>query len=216
MFHIRASYRLPSLSFCGNQVSHSRDTIWHWRSKVKVKDSPVSAPSSWLISLVFHIRSSYRPWPKVNHVWLEELASGVFPESWKVLAERRPWRRQRKQTKNKKSPGYPGWLNNYMALICSVFAINVCHISIMFFQRSMPVIWQSLIWQQYSEPMTGWRKRHGFCKHRSYLFPWMKPAISPWVNMSVSQGAFSWISAREWQRHRQIVAGFGRHGGGRL
>ena len=39
---------------------------------------------------------------------------------------------------------------------------------------------------------------------------------SPWVYMSVSQGAFSCISASMWQRHRQIVAGFGRHGGGRL
>ena len=30
------------------------------RSKVKVKGTPVSAASSWLISLVFHIRASYR------------------------------------------------------------------------------------------------------------------------------------------------------------
>ena len=46
---------------------------------------------------------------------LKKLASGVFPESWKVLAERR--RQQQRQwkrtwTKNNKSPGYPGWLNN--------------------------------------------------------------------------------------------------------
>ena len=47
---------------------------------------------------------------------LKKLASGVFPESWKVLAERRRrWRRRRrrrrrKRTKNNKSPGYPGWL----------------------------------------------------------------------------------------------------------
>ena len=39
---------------------------------------------------------------------------------------------------------------------------------------------------------------------------------SPWVYMSVSQGAFSCMSASKWQRHRQIVASFGRHGGGRL
>ena len=39
---------------------------------------------------------------------LKKLASGVFPESWKVLAEQR---RRRKWTKNNKSPGYPGWLN---------------------------------------------------------------------------------------------------------
>ena len=41
-------------------------------------------------------------------------------------------------------------------------------------------------------------------------------ATTPWVYMSVSQGAFSCISASKWQRHRQVVAGFGRHGGGRL
>ena len=35
----------------------------------------------------------------------KKLASGVFPEGSKVLAERR-WRRQRKRTKNNKSPGY--------------------------------------------------------------------------------------------------------------
>ena len=48
---------------------------------------------------------------------LKKLASWVFSESWKVLAERRRrrrWRRRRrrKRTKNNKSPGYPGWLNN--------------------------------------------------------------------------------------------------------
>ena len=60
VFHIRVSYRLPYLSFHGNQASHSRDTIWPWRSKVKVKSTSVSAASSWLISLVVHIRPSYR------------------------------------------------------------------------------------------------------------------------------------------------------------
>ena len=44
---------------------------------------------------------------------LKKLASGVFPESCKVLAEWRWWwRRQRQRTKNNKSPGYPGWLKN--------------------------------------------------------------------------------------------------------
>ena len=43
---------------------------------------------------------------------LKQLASKVFPESWKVLAElrRRRRRKQRKRTKNNKSPGYPGWV----------------------------------------------------------------------------------------------------------
>ena len=35
VFHIRASYRLSSLSFYDNQASHSRDTIWPWKFKVK-------------------------------------------------------------------------------------------------------------------------------------------------------------------------------------
>ena len=35
MFHTRASYRLLSLSFHDNRASHSRDTIWPWKFKVK-------------------------------------------------------------------------------------------------------------------------------------------------------------------------------------
>ena len=37
VFNIRASYRLPSLSFHDNRASHSRDTIWPYKFKVKVK-----------------------------------------------------------------------------------------------------------------------------------------------------------------------------------
>ena len=58
VFYIRASYWLPSLSFHDNRASHSWDTIWPW--KFKVKGTPVSAASRWLISLVFHIRPSNR------------------------------------------------------------------------------------------------------------------------------------------------------------
>ena len=35
VFHIRTSYRLPSPSFHDNRASHSQDTIWPWKSKVK-------------------------------------------------------------------------------------------------------------------------------------------------------------------------------------
>ena len=35
VLHIRASYRLPSLSLHDNCASHSRDTIWPWKFKVK-------------------------------------------------------------------------------------------------------------------------------------------------------------------------------------
>ena len=70
VFHIRSSYRLPSLSFHDNdnRTSHSRDTIWppipeiqfdlensRSKSKVKVKCTLVSIASSWLISFLFHI-----------------------------------------------------------------------------------------------------------------------------------------------------------------
>ena len=60
-FYIRASYWLPSPFFHDNRASHYRDIIWPWRIKVKGKGqiTPVSAASCWLISLVFHIRTSY-------------------------------------------------------------------------------------------------------------------------------------------------------------
>ena len=54
---------------------------------------------------------------------LKKSAWGVFPESWKVLAEqRRRWGRRwqrRKQTKNNKSPGYSGWLNYNFEVIAT-------------------------------------------------------------------------------------------------
>ena len=37
VFHIRASYRLPSLSFHDNRASHIRDRIWQKHSRSKVK-----------------------------------------------------------------------------------------------------------------------------------------------------------------------------------
>ena len=57
MFYTRKSYRLPSISFHDNGASHSRDTIWPWKFKVKGKGQRYPC---WLISLVFHIRPSYR------------------------------------------------------------------------------------------------------------------------------------------------------------
>ena len=78
MFHIKASYWLPSLLFHDNRASHSRDTIWPWKFKVKVKSTPVSAVSSWLISLVFHIRASYR---LLSHSFHDKRAS----HSWDTI-----------------------------------------------------------------------------------------------------------------------------------
>ena len=90
VFHIRASYWLPSLSFHDNRASHSRDTIWPWQFKVKVqvKGTPVSIASKWLISLVFHTRASYPP-PSVSfhdnrasHSW-----DTIWPWKYKVKGQ---------------------------------------------------------------------------------------------------------------------------------
>ena len=35
LFYIRASYWFPSLSFHDNRASHSQDTIWPWKFKIK-------------------------------------------------------------------------------------------------------------------------------------------------------------------------------------
>ena len=68
------------------------------------------------------------PWPNVTDMGannfshthsstmcgLKKSVSGVFPETWKVLAERR---RRRKRPKNNTSPGYQGWLNECSRVI---------------------------------------------------------------------------------------------------
>ena len=53
---------------------------------------------------------------------LKKLASGVFPESWKVLAERW-WRRLAvvETDQNNKSPGSPGRLNDQSVHINETF-----------------------------------------------------------------------------------------------
>ena len=60
VFYIRACYRLPSFSFPDNQASHSQDTIWSLKFKVIGQGQRYPSQRSWLISLVFHIRASYR------------------------------------------------------------------------------------------------------------------------------------------------------------
>ena len=86
LFHIRASYRLPSLSFHDNLASNSQDTIWPW--KFKVKGTPVSTTSSWLISLEFHISASH-PLPSLlfhdncaSHPW-----DTIWPWKFKVKGQ---------------------------------------------------------------------------------------------------------------------------------
>ena len=86
VFYIRASYRLPSLSFHDNRDSHSRDTIWLW--KFKVKGTPVSAASSWLISIVFHIRASYRLLSLSFHDnWASHSRDTIWPWKFKVKGQ---------------------------------------------------------------------------------------------------------------------------------
>ena len=75
-----ASYRLPPLLFHDNWASHSRDTIWPW--KFKVKGTPVSAASSSLISLVFHTRTSYQ---LLSHSLHDNRASNARDTIW-------PWK----------------------------------------------------------------------------------------------------------------------------
>ena len=62
VFHIRATYRLPSLSFHDNRASHSRDRIQPWKFKVKGQGQMYLSQHSvqLTLSLVFHIRASYR------------------------------------------------------------------------------------------------------------------------------------------------------------
>ena len=58
VFYIRASYRLLSLSFHDNQASHSRDTIWPW--KFKVKGQGQRYPSQHSVQLTLLLSVSYQ------------------------------------------------------------------------------------------------------------------------------------------------------------
>ena len=50
VFYIRASYQLPSLSFHDNRASHSWDTIWPWKFKVKGKGQRYPSQLSELLT----------------------------------------------------------------------------------------------------------------------------------------------------------------------
>ena len=50
VIYIRASYWLPSFSFHDNQASHSRDTIWPWKFKVKGKGQKYPSQHSILLT----------------------------------------------------------------------------------------------------------------------------------------------------------------------
>ena len=69
--------------FHDNRASHSRDTIWPW--KFKFKGTPVSAASSWLISLVFHIRASLQLLSLSFHDnWASHSQDTIWPWKFKV------------------------------------------------------------------------------------------------------------------------------------
>ena len=55
------------------------------RSKAKVKSTPVSAASCWLISLVFHIRASHRPpSPSFYDILASHSRDTIWPWQFKV------------------------------------------------------------------------------------------------------------------------------------
>ena len=92
VFYIRASYRLLSLLFHDNRASHSQDIIWPWKFKVKgtikVKGTPVSTASCWLIFLVFHIRASYRlPSPSFHDNRATDCRDTIWPWKFKVKVQ---------------------------------------------------------------------------------------------------------------------------------
>ena len=66
------------------------------RSKVKVKGSPVSAASFWLISLVFHIRASYQlPCPSFHDNRASYSRDTIWPWKCKVKGQGQRYPSQR-------------------------------------------------------------------------------------------------------------------------
>ena len=76
----------PVLSFHDNRPSHSWDTIWPW--KFKVKGTPVSTASSRLISVVLHIRASYRlPSLSLHDNRSSHSRDTIWPKKFKVKGQ---------------------------------------------------------------------------------------------------------------------------------
>ena len=97
VFHIRASYRFLSPSFHNNRASHSRDTIWPWKFKVKGQGqryfSQLSAQLTRFLS-VSH-RASYRlPSLSFHDNWASHSWDTIWP--WKLKV-------------NGQSQRYPSW-----------------------------------------------------------------------------------------------------------
>ena len=73
MFHIRASYRLLSLSFRNNRASHSRDTFWPWKFKVNGRGQRY--PIQRIVQLTHVLIPSL-------HMGCDRCASLVRPQNW--------------------------------------------------------------------------------------------------------------------------------------
>ena len=98
VLHIRASYRLlPFRSMTiGPPIPMIQFDHKNSRSKVKVKGTPVSAASSWLISLVFHIRASYRLLYLTFHDnWASHSRDTIWPSKFKVKGQGQSYPSQR-------------------------------------------------------------------------------------------------------------------------
>ena len=97
VFHIRVSYRLLSLSMTiGPPIPVIQFDHKNSRSNVKVKGTQVSAASSWLISLVFHIRASYRLLSLTFHDnWASHSRDTVWPWKFKVKGQGQSYPSQR-------------------------------------------------------------------------------------------------------------------------
>ena len=91
VFHIRASYQLPSLSFHGNRVSHSRHTIYP--SKFKVKGQGQRYPSERMVQLTHFLSVSHQgilstPVPFVP--WQSGLPFPTYNLTFKIQGQRYP------------------------------------------------------------------------------------------------------------------------------
>ena len=91
VFHIRASYQLPSPSFHDNRASHSQDIIWLWKFKVKGQGQrypQVSAASFRLISLVFQVHEGILSTPIPCVPWQSGLPFSRYNLTLKIQGQR--------------------------------------------------------------------------------------------------------------------------------
>ena len=136
VFYIRASYWLPSLSFHDNRASHSRDTIWPRKFKVKGKGQKY--PSQRNVHLTQFLSVSHQgilSTPVSFVPWQSGLPFPRYNLTLKIKGQRSRSKVKVKGTlvsiasswlisfllhinwtnHSSKSPGYPGWLKNHLS-----------------------------------------------------------------------------------------------------